>query len=170
MVSMELYNMELKHDVDRFFLFKPYHSHVFINSTCSATSLVVHKASEKSFFNGSKNWILFGEKSINQSISILLRQNINIDSKIFVVQTNNIGFEIYQITSASLIRGTPLVIKFIGKYENPKHFILKTPKLDYDLQKTYLIMGAMVSNKVIQIYKFIIFFWHLHVIFIVSYH
>lgn len=135
-------------DINRFFSFKPYHSHVFLNLSCSMALQVINEASEKSYFNGSKNWILFGDKSINESISLLAGQNINIDSKIFFVLTkineNGYGFEIYQITSASLLRGTPLNMKFIGKYDNPKHFILKTPKIDYNLQETYINLGAMV--------------------------
>lgn len=148
MVSMELYNMENTKDITRFFSFKPYHSHVFLNLSCPMALQVISKASEKSYFNGSKNWILFGDKSINESVKLMAGQNINIDSKIFFVlakiNENGYAFEIYQITSASLLRGTPLNTKFIGKYDNPKHFILKSPKIDYNLQATYLIMGAMV--------------------------
>lgn len=148
MVSIEFFNMENSNDINRFFSFKPYHSHVFLNLSCSQALRVINKASEKSYFNGSKNFIFIGDTTINKSITLLEGQNINIDSKIFIVLTkvneNGYSFEIHQVSSASLLRGTPLALKFIGKYENPKHFILKTPKIDYNLQNTYLITGAMV--------------------------
>lgn len=148
MVSIEFYNTEYKNDISRFFSFKPYHSHVFLNISCPQAPQVISKASKNSCFNESKNWIFIGDTTINKSIGLLTGQNINIDSKIFVVLTkiyeNQYSFEIFQVSSAAQLRGTPLTLKFIGKYDNPKHFILKTPKIDYNLQKTYLIMGAMV--------------------------
>ncbi|XP_063709130.1 glutamate receptor ionotropic, kainate 2-like [Culicoides brevitarsis] len=59
---------------------------------------------------------------------------------------NGLVYDIHKVSSASVARGTPINTKVIGKYDSPKHVILKNSKIDYNLQKTYLILGAMIPK------------------------
>lgn len=153
MTSIELYNIDEEND---FFIFKSYETTILLDFECFNSSSVLLTASQLKLFNGSHNWMLFEKQDINRSRALInsLELNINIDSKILLIEMNDDIYRIHRIQSPSFKRSKILSFDLIGKYHVTTGVLRCDMKSNYkkDLQGIRLSVAIAVrfeSNELI---------------------
>lgn len=93
--------------------FQPFHRNLILHESCPNVGSFLDDLSEKNLLNNSQRIIIYGSQ--NRSIDLLKRQNINVDSVVFLVDDQGRAF---RVQSVELRRGTSLKVTPIGPNTN----------------------------------------------------
>lgn len=113
-VSTSFINIEDVKTTEDFFRPKPFFTHVYFNLECLSTPFVLNQLSNRRLFNASRNFFISTTSGeFNSSIELLGKQNINLDSKIFLHDSTK--DQLYTVSSIERYKNTPLFINPINR-------------------------------------------------------
>ncbi|XP_063703737.1 ionotropic receptor 75a-like [Culicoides brevitarsis] len=145
--SFELHNID-GNDFDLFSFNNCDDMTVIADLKCPNMSSVLNQASDLKFFNSSRKWIFIGDEDLNGSLSFMETLDINVDSKITLIQISEGVFEIYKVGSPALRRSGILEVKLVAMYSNS---VLKYEKSEIgfvkkDLQGIQLVVAIAIEK------------------------
>lgn len=111
------------------------------------SKLYLNRLSELNLFNGKFTWLIYS-KNMNESLKLIQKQNINLDSKILlVIQETNKKHFIYNVKNPSLKRNNQFFIKTVGNYTETRGLVFENPfqNIDFMMHETVLNIGISVS-------------------------
>lgn len=127
-----------------------YNLMIVLDLECQKSADVLNIASEIRMFNKKVEWILFGSR-LNDSLSLVTDQNINIDAKILLVVKNQEEFQFYHIRCPALNRNGLMFVNSMGNYSEerqlPNRLMYNNPFnfVNYTLHATILRIAICVS-------------------------
>lgn len=121
---------------------------LFLNLDCEIYANLLNRMSGLNAFHGRSSWLMF-TKNFSRSLNLLKEQNINVDSKIFLVtlSENNVSQNVYHLKSSALMRKSPLIIELVGNYSLSHGLSYQTPfkHVNFTMNGIFLKVGVSVS-------------------------
>lgn len=135
---MEFLNID--EEPQDFLKIREYSANIVLDIQCEASSNILDMTSNKRLFNATRSFIIFG--TLNETLEVLQWQDINVNSKILVVDSDGL---IFNIKSAERRRGTPLHATMIGNYSNDGLLSMNAMKINNSLDGNPVFVAINVG-------------------------